>query len=141
MEIPPSPTTTVRSEGTISIDSGVNGMDNRQPVGPQPRPPVPDRDLHHLIEEDVEAEGTTGIAGATQEIAAEGVVHLKIDTVIAEADQDRVHQGVTEDVPCLPHPQVRRFQFHDRFCQFQRSRRTSWPRGCRWDSRRPRLRS
>ena len=39
MEIPPSPTTTVRSEGTISIDSRVNGMDNRQPVRPQPRPP------------------------------------------------------------------------------------------------------
>ena len=39
MEIPPSPTTTVQSEGTISIDSRVNGMDNRQPVGPQPRPP------------------------------------------------------------------------------------------------------
>ena len=39
MEIPPSPTPTEQSEGTISIDSRVNGMDNRQSVRPRPRPP------------------------------------------------------------------------------------------------------
>jgi hypothetical protein len=48
---------------------------------------------------------------------------------------------VTEDVSRLPQPEIRRFPLHDRFCQFQNSRRTSWPRGCRWDCRRPRLRS